>query len=592
MTDNIQVAVAPTAFSIAAGDIAEATATVRNTGQTVDQFIFSIDGLNPDWYNLSTSSVALFPNDQENLKIFIHPTESDESTAGSYTFQLIVASQENPDNKVNTELTLYIKVIPELRLNITPQRIVGRKGIYRILATNPGDTDITLQLEAVDDEAILHYKLQPERLTVPGGGYSESILGVRLGWMDFFIRERECNFQVLATVSDSDEVKTINGQLATTAWYRPLQRIRWPRIRLPRIKLPSVRRPPSIVSFKAITEDKRRFTLIWSVKRATEIKLDDEDIDQQGEREVSPARMTGYVLRASNKHGNVSQTVDVHPIVLPEIKTSDRIRVLMLPPEIEVNAGGVPVISAVEVQNIGEIVDKFFVEIEGLEKSWYSQSASSVALMPQATEQVQVSFHPPKTKGVRAGNYPFAVVVSSRSIQEESTIVIGQLEILPSAEFTMKVAPMRVSCRRKAKFRINLINRGVSNAEVFIEATDYDENLRFRIKNNSPIVDPWQTTEIPIIAKPKRGSIVGERKRHDITISAKTVDGPPQSVHCEMHHRPFLSSWRPVKILIILVIVAIVLNYIIGLGGGWVNLFTNPQEWFYEVIRHVKGWFS
>ena len=302
--------------------------------------------------------------------------------------------------------------------------------------------------------------------------------------------------------------------------------------------------------------------------------------------------MTSYVLRASNRHGNVSQTIDVHPIVLPEIKTSDRIRVLVLPAELEVTAGTVPVTSTVEIQNMGEIVDKFLVEIEGLEKSWYSQSASSVALMPQATDQVQVSFHPPKMKGVRSGTYPFAVVVRSHSRQEESTIAGGQLEILPSAEFTLKVAPMRISCRRKARFRINLVNRGVSNAEVFIEATDYDENLRFRIKNNSPTVEAWQTAEVPIVARPKRGSIVGERKRHDITISARTVDGPPQSVHCEMHHRPFLSSWRPVKIFIILIIAGIVLNYIVGLGGGWISLFKNPQEWFYEAVRHVKGWFS
>ena len=587
MTDNVHVTVAPTSFIMAAGDITEATATVRNTGQTVDQFTFSIDGLNPDWYNLSASSVALFPNDQENLKIFIHPTKSDESIAGSYTFHLIVASQEKPGEKANVELTLEIKVVPELSLEIVPQRITGRKGIYKILATNPGDTAATLQLEAVDNEAILHYKLQPERLTLPGGGRAESLLKVRLGWMDFFIGERECNFQVLATLPGSEEIKTVSGQLAITPWYRPLQRMRWPRIRLPFLK-----RPPSIVLFAATTEDKRRFKLIWSVKRAAEIKLNDIDIDQQGEKEVSPARATSYVLSALNKHGNVGQTIDVNPIVLPERKTSPRIRVMMLPTELKVNAGGIPVVSIIEVQNMGEIVDKFLVEIEGLEKSWYSQSASSIALMPQATDQVQVSFHPPKIKGVRAGTYPFAVVVSSHSKPEESTIANGQLEILPSAEFTMNVAPMRVSCRRKASFRINLINRGVSSAEVFMDATDYDESLRFRIKNKSPIVDAWQTTEVPIVAKPKRGSIVGEGKRYSITVSASTAEGTPQSVHCEMHHRPLLNSWRPIKIFIILVIIAIVVNYIVGFGGGWTNLFRNPQEWLYEVIRHVKGWFS
>jgi len=156
----------------------------------------------------------------------------------------------------------------------------------------------------------------------------------------------------------------------------------------------------------------------------------------------------------------------------------------------------------------------------------------------------------------------------------------------------MNVAPFRVSCRRKASFRINLVNRGVSNAEIFIEATDYDESLRFRIKNKSPIVDAWQTTAVPMIAKPKRGSIVGERKRYDITVAARTAEGNPQSVHCEMHHRPFLNSWRPIKLLIIFVIIAVVVNYIVGFGGGWISLFKNPQEWLYEVIRHVRGWFS
>ncbi|MFC1864459.1 hypothetical protein ACFLYG_01355 [Chloroflexota bacterium] len=587
MAEKVQVTMVPTAFVITAGDIAEATATVRNVGQTVDQFTFSIDGLNPDWYNFSTFSVALFPNDQEIFKIFIHPTKSAESRAGSHTFHLIVASQENPDEKASVELTLEVKVVPKLKLDITPQRIIGRRGTYRIVASNPGEKTATLQLEAVDDEAILHYSLRPKHLTVPSGGHSESLLELRLGLMDFFIGERECDFQILATLSDTDEVRTVSGQIVTIPWYRPLQQIR-----LPRVKMRALMRPPTIVNFMATTEDNRKFKLIWLVKRADEIKLDDVDIDQQGEKEVTPTKATSYVLTASNKHGNISQTVDVQPIVIPEGKASDRIRVLMLPAKLEVSAGGIPVISTLEVQNMGEIVDKFSVEIEGLEESWYSRSASSIALMPQATDQVQISFHPPKMKGVQSGTYPFAVAVRSQSRQEESTIVTDQVEVLPSAEFTMNVAPIRISCRRKARFRINLANSGVSNTEIFIEATDYDESLRFSIKNKSPIVDAWQTIEIPIIAKPKRGSIVGERKRYDITIAANTADGNPQSVRCEMYHRPFIGSWRPIKALIILAVVALVVHYIVGFGGGWSDLFKNPQEWLYTVIRHVRGWFS
>jgi uncharacterized membrane protein len=252
----------------------------------------------------------------------------------------------------------------------------------------------------------------------------------------------------------------------------------------------------------------------------------------------------------------------------------------------------VPAIATLEIQNLGEIVDKFSTEIEQLAESWYSRSASSIALMPQHTGQVQISFHPPKTKGVQSGTYPFALAVRSQSIQEESTIVRGQLEILPSVEFTVNVSPMRVSCRRKGAFRINLANRGVSNVDVFIEANDYEEGLRFRIKNKSPVVAAWQTIEVPMIAKPKRGSIVGERKRYDITVTTRTADGNSQSARCEMHHRPFIGSWRPIRNIIILVVIVFAVHYFVGLGGGWKDLFTSPQEWLYTTIRHIRGWFS
>ncbi len=415
-------------------------------------------------------------------------------------------------------------------------------------------------------------------MTVPGGGHSESVLHVRLGWMDFFVGERECNFQILATLSDTNDVKTISSQLVTIPWYRPLQ-------------LPWLSRRPTITSFTATTEDKSAFMLIWSVKRATEVKLDDVEIDQQGVREVSPATATSYVLTAANKSGRVSRTVDVEPILLPEKKVSYKIRVLMSPTELEVSAGGMPAITTLEIQNLGETVDKFSIEIEGLVEPWYSRSASSIALMPQATGQVQISFRPPKTKGVQSGTHPFAVTVRSQSMQEESAIVRGQLEILPSVEFTVNVAPMRVSCRTKGTFRIKLANRGVSTADVFIEANDYEEGLRFRIKNKSNLVAAWHTIEVPMIAKPKRGSIVGERKRYDITVTATTVDGSSQSVRCEMHHRLFIGSWRPIRNIIILVVIAFVVHCFVGLGGGWKDLFTSPQEWLYTIIRLIRGWF-
>ena len=49
MAEKISLTVTPKVFTVGAGQIAEASATILNTGKTVDQFSFSIDGLEPEW---------------------------------------------------------------------------------------------------------------------------------------------------------------------------------------------------------------------------------------------------------------------------------------------------------------------------------------------------------------------------------------------------------------------------------------------------------------------------------------------------------------------------------------------------------------
>jgi uncharacterized membrane protein len=587
MAETIHVIVDPLSVTVTPGDIAEITAIISNTGNSVDQFTFNVEGLEADWYNLSASSVALFPNDQETLKIFVHPLEPITNNTGSYDFKLVVTPQEKPENSVNVVLTLEINISPELDLEIFPQQISGRKGEYRIIARNPGETDVYIHLDTVDDEAILQYDLRPDRLTVPANGQSESIVRVRLGWLDYFMRERECRFQISAAINESDEVKSVDGALTVTAWYRPFQRLK-----LPRFSLPFLKRVPEIIEFSTSTDDRKQYFLVWSVKRASEVSINDVDVKPVGNIKLTPSGMINYVIKASNKYGNVTQTIEVNPIVIPVIQTSDLIKVALSQAEMEVYAGGGKVASTVEIQNMGMIVDKYFVEISGIETSWYNQSASSISLMPQDTGQVQLLFQPPKIKGVRSGVYPFAVIVRSYSLQEEKTVITGQLEVLPSPEFTLSAMPVRISCRRKGKFRIKLINKGVTDLKISLEASDYEEKLKFRIEEVEPLVKAWQTVEVPVRVTPKHGKFVGENKRYDITVSARITEGNSQTVHCEMYYRPLLNSWRPVKILVGLILLFIIVHYVVGLGGGWDDLFSNPQEWFYQVVRHIRGWFS
>jgi len=417
--------------------------------------------------------------------------------------------------------------------------------------------------------------------------------------MAFFGGEKTFDIQVLAQHPETGEAKTIDGQLVRIPWYRTLRT--WyktlPQIRLPRIQLPWLTRPPAIGTFKATTEDKREFKLSWSTKRATELKLDDEEVDREGEKLVRPTETTSYVLTASNKYGSSSQTVEVQPLPVPRAKASERIRVSLSQTQFQVQAGGVPLPATVQMENLGDIVDKFLVEVEGLDEAWYSRSASSIALMPQATDQVQISFQPPKRKGIKARIYPFAVTVRSQTNLEEATSVVGELEVLPSVEFKLGVRPYRISCRRKGTFRINLANTGVSDAHFTLDAVDLDEGLRFRFKNDSPTVLAWNTDEVLMIARPKRGSMVGEKKRYDITVTANVGEGNPQTVNCELNHNPFIGSWKPIlrviRAVIVLGIIFLAVIWVLHLGGGIPGVKAgHPPNWEIWVNNLIRKFTS
>ena len=614
MSNKIQVTVTPESLITTAGEPVETIVTMQNVGQTIDQFTVSIEGLDANWYTFPVSSVALFPNDKDNLKIILCPPKTAETKTDSYPFRIKVASQADTKETATVELNIEIQALPEIELSISPQRIVGRRGVYQIVVRNPSEREAQLKLETSDDHGILRYHLQPEFLTVPGKGQAQSTLEASLGWMAFFGGDKKFDFQVSATLPDAEASKTVDGQLVRMPLYRILTQIRLPRmqnikgklvrlpwyrairqIRLPHIPLPWLEKPPVINKFEAITDDKIEFKLSWSVKRSKAVKLNDEVVERQGEIVLQPNAVTRYVLTASNKYGSSSETVELQPRLVPKAKTSERIGVSLSATELQLQAGGMPEVITVQLHNLGEIVDKFLVEVEGIDDAWYSRSASSIALMPQTTKQVHISFQPPKKRGVKERKYSFAITVSSQSNPEDSTIMTGQLEVLPLVEYKLKVAPYRVSSRRKAKFRVILANTGMSDTKVDLDATDLDEGLRFKFKEEETVLAAWETIEIPMVARPKRGSTVGERKRYDVVITASTEDGNTQTVNCEFHHRPLMASWRPIwrliRVIIVLGIIGTAAYFILKSGGGWRVVYNNPQTWVDQLVRTIEGGF-
>jgi len=690
MADNIGASIEPEAVALQAGATGEVIAKVKNLGQTVDQFTLSIDGIDPSWYTLPVSSVALFPNDQDDMRIILHPPKAMEDKPGRYSFSIKIVSRENPDEIAAADLSIEIKPLLDLELEISPEQAVGRRVDYQVTVKNPHESAATVRLEAADDRQRLRYRFNIKTLTVPGRGRAGANLEVRPNWLAFFGGEKPFEFWVATARAEEearadfrfctrcgheflpsyyDDIPVIGtwysdrlrnryvgtpifcpgcsrkiradaliaaAEFVRTSWTKSLPRLslrRLRRIRFPRIRFPWYTRQPVIDTFKATTEDEREFLIAWSVKRARKVELNGEDVDAKGDMFVCPEESTTYTLTATNRSKTASEAIEVQPLRLPQETSSERIGAVLSTREVKVHAGSVPELATLQVQNLGDIVDKFSVGIEGIDDSWCIRSASSVGLMPEATDQVQLSFQPPKKEGVRAGNYPFVISVRSQATPEEVTIVVGQLEVLPAPECRLEVRPVNVSGRRKGTFRVNIVNTGVSDItlapkstavrksrfkfwarkpkvterardteQVQVKASDLEEGCKFQFKTKKPevAIRAWNSAEIQMIAKPRRG-FMGEEKRYDITVTAAGAGITTQPANCQLRHRPFIRSWKTIwrllKFLIFVAIVAILIWFVIHMGHdeertGWQVLTDDPGAWWQNLRDNVSGWFD
>ena len=253
MPNSAGVSIESRKFTVFAGDTVKTAVTVQNSGNAAAQYTFRIEGLESGWYNLPVSSISLFPNDEEQISFSLHPPKTDEVKPGLYPFRFIIDCQDNPGDAQQVELALEVKSIPELELLITPERISGKSGIYSIIASNPGDNTMDVRLLVLNQDPLIKSKLEPVELTIPPDGSASATLEVNLRWQRLLNRRKTYLFTVAARQPDSDQIKTVSGQLSRTSG-----KVRFPFKKSPIPKAGRHRQPPVINSFEASTEDKRQ----------------------------------------------------------------------------------------------------------------------------------------------------------------------------------------------------------------------------------------------------------------------------------------------------------------------------------------------
>jgi hypothetical protein len=330
VSDKIGVTLSSNALEVNAGDSVEFTATIHNRSQIVDQFTTEIEGIAPAWYDLSVTSVSLFPGDRDEVKITIHPPKTAETKAGSYRLTVKAVSGAAPEEFTVAEASVLVRTFIELSVEMSPTRVVGQSGTYVITLNNRGNAEVTQSFEASDAEEALNYSFKPQEVKVPAGGSATVELYARLKKKPKVEGEKEYPFQVVVKPSGADrfspEAKTINGQLVYERKARPKPRMpRWLIAVIAAVAAVIIGillfrscavSPPSIIEFN-YERAEEGYTLFWLVEGASEGNVNGEAIAEEslgkGSMLVYPTTPTEYVLTVSNRGGEDSAVVIIRP---------------------------------------------------------------------------------------------------------------------------------------------------------------------------------------------------------------------------------------------------------------------------------------
>ena len=214
MSANIKILMASSRLEVGAGEAVETTISLKNQGQIVDQFAIKIEGLDPLWWSLSTSSVSLFPGDQDEIKLTIRPPRDADARAGNYEFRVKVISQSNTQDFTSLEGYLTLRGFTVWEAEMSPTKVKGQSGVYHIKLVNNGNADIPLNFECKDPEEELIFKFDKNTVSVPAGNTAQANLTVKPRKGE---AKKIYSFQVMVKPEQarelSRETKTLSGQL-------------------------------------------------------------------------------------------------------------------------------------------------------------------------------------------------------------------------------------------------------------------------------------------------------------------------------------------------------------------------------------------
>lgn len=212
----------------------------------------------------------------------------------------------------------------------------------------------------------------------------------------------------------------------------------------------------------------------------------------------------------------------------------------------------------VKVQNTGQIVDEFVIDVLGDASSWATATPPMVRLFPQQEEIVTITFRPPRAAGVRSGDVPFAIRLEPRTDPQGSTVEEGVVSVGVFIEAGAELVPRNSRGSRSGAHEVAVDNRGNGPLQATLSATDQDKQLDFRFSPGLLVVAAGTAGFARLRVHPKQTFWRGAPKSRAFQVRVQPEGKPPINLDGSLIQGPLIGPWvLPVTLGLIAALIAV-----------------------------------
>ncbi|WP_435173886.1 ricin-type beta-trefoil lectin domain protein [Actinacidiphila sp. bgisy145] len=160
----------PASTTVDAGSTVAVRLRIRNTGDVVDEYRFTVVGDLAPYITAEPATLRLYPGTTGTVELTVAPPRTPDATAGPHPYAVQITPSEQPEATTVPEGNITVTPFIEVRAELVPHTVKGRfRGRPRLAVDNLGNTALTAVVTGEDNGDQLGYEIVPSNVRIEPG---------------------------------------------------------------------------------------------------------------------------------------------------------------------------------------------------------------------------------------------------------------------------------------------------------------------------------------------------------------------------------------------------------------------------------------